>query len=178
VIRAGNEFIYDNISGFTTQQFVGEHNILLVSDYMGGQIFVQNRVDVIGNSITRPTWQPVESYWTDNPTGKFPFDITQPPSGTGLIIFGDGAIPHPRILGATIRADTLGSNTTYGNLYNIWRVQCRNPITPAVLAGYQPRIEREPTDLTAASAISSTRHAWSSGQAPTRVMYGQAQDTS
>jgi Tol biopolymer transport system component len=146
--RAGNEFIYDNISGFTTQQFVGEHNILLVSDYMGGQIFVQNRVDVIGNSITRPTWQPVESYWTDNPTGKFPFDITQPPSGTGLIIFGDGAIPHPRILGATIRADTLGSNTTYGNLYNIWRVQCRNPITPAVLAGYQPRIEREPTDLT------------------------------
>jgi hypothetical protein len=65
-----------------------------------------------------------------------------------LIIFGDGAIPHPRMLGATIRADTLGSNTTYGNLYNIWRVQCRNPITPAVLAGYQPRIEREPTDLT------------------------------
>jgi hypothetical protein len=33
-------------------------------------------------------------------------------------------------------------------LYSIWRVQCRNPITPAVLAGYQPRTEREPTDLT------------------------------
>jgi Tol biopolymer transport system component/protocatechuate 3,4-dioxygenase beta subunit len=146
--RAGNEFIYDNISGFTTQQFTGAHNILLVSDYMGGQIFVQNRVDVIGNSITRPTWQPVESYWTDNPTGKPPFDVTQPPSGTGLIIIGDGAIPHPSVLGAFIRSDTLGSNTTYGNLYNIWRVQCRNPITPAVLAGYQPRIEREPTDLT------------------------------
>jgi len=145
--RAGNEFIYDNVSGFTTQQFTGAHNILLVSDYMGGQIFVQNRVDVIGNSITRPTWQPVESYWTDNPTGKPPFDVTQPPSGTGLTIFGDGAIPHPNVLGAFIRSDTLGSNTTYGNLYNIWRVQCRNPITPAVLAGYQPRIEREPTDL-------------------------------
>jgi len=147
--NAGNEFIYDNISGFTTQQFTGAHNILLVSDYMGGQIFVQNRVDAIGNSITRPTWQPVESYWTDNPTGKPPFAITQPPSGQGTIIHGDGAIPHPNLPpGFFIRSDTLGQNTTYGNLYSIWRVQCRNPITPAVLAGYLPRTEREPTDLT------------------------------
>jgi hypothetical protein len=146
--NAGNEFIYDNISGFTTQQFTGAHNILLVSDYMGGQIFVQNRVDAIGNSITRPTWQPVESYWTDNPTGKPPFDITQPPSGQGTIIHGDGAIPHPNLPpGFFIRSDTLGQNTTYGDLYSIWRVQCRNPITPAVLAGYLPRTEREPTDL-------------------------------
>ncbi|BCW95732.1 MAG: carboxypeptidase regulatory-like domain-containing protein [Fimbriimonadales bacterium] len=147
--NAGNEFIYDNISGFTTQQFTGAHNILLVSDYMGGQIFVQNRVDAIGNSITRPTWQPVESYWTDNPTGKPPFDLTQPPSGTPLVIHGDGTIPHPNLPpGFFLRSDTLGQNTTYGNLYSIWRVQCRNPITPAVLAGYQPRFEREPTDLT------------------------------
>ncbi|GIV07612.1 MAG: hypothetical protein KatS3mg017_0814 [Fimbriimonadales bacterium] len=146
--NAGNEFIYDNITGFTTQPFTGSNNILLVSDYMGGQIFVQNRVDAIGNSITRPTWQPVESYWTDNPTGKPPFDLTDPPSGTPLIIHGDGAIPHPNLPpGFFLRSDTLGQNTTYGNLYNIWRVQCRNPITPAVLAGYQPRIEREPTDL-------------------------------
>lgn len=147
--NVGNEFIYDNISGFTTQQFTGAHNILLVSDYMGGQIFVQNRVDAIGNSITRPTWQPVESYWTDNPTGKPPFDLTQPPSGDPLVIHGDGAIPHPNLPpGFFLRSDTLGQNTTYGNLYSIWRVQCRNPITPAVLAGYQPRFEREPTDLT------------------------------
>ncbi|MCX7992605.1 MAG: carboxypeptidase regulatory-like domain-containing protein [Fimbriimonadales bacterium] len=148
--NAGNEFIYDNITGFTTQQFTGAHNILLVSDYMGGQIFVQNRVAAIGNSITRPTWQPVESYWTDNPTGKPPFDLTQPPSGTPLIIHGDGAIPHPNLPSPPffVRSDTLGQNTTYGNLYNIWRVQCRNPITPSVLAGYQPRLEREPTDLT------------------------------
>ncbi|MDW8107736.1 MAG: hypothetical protein RMK45_09700, partial [Armatimonadota bacterium] len=125
--RAGNEFIYDNITGFTTRPFVGANNILLVSDYMGGQIFVQNRIDVIGNSIARPTWQPVESYWTDNPTGKFPFDLTQPPSGTPQVIIGDGAIPHPRVSGAFVRSDTLGENTTYGNLYDIWRVQCRNP---------------------------------------------------
>lgn len=147
--NAGNEFIYDNITGFTTQQFTGSQNILLVSDYMSGQIFVQNRVAAIGNSITRPTWQPVESYWTDNPTGKPPFDLTQPPSGQGIIIHGDGAIPHPNLPpGFFLRSDTLGQNTTYGNLYNIWRVQCRNPITPSVLAGYQPRTEREPTDLT------------------------------
>ena len=146
--KAGNEFIYDNITGFTTQQFTGAHNILLVSDYMGGQIFVQNRIDAIGNSITRPTWQPVESYWTDNPTGKPPFDLTQPPSGSPLIIHGDGALPHPNLPpGFFIRSDTLGQNTTYGNLYDIWRVQCRNPITPSVLAGYLPRTEREPTDL-------------------------------
>ena len=146
--NAGNEFIYDNVSGFTTQPFTGAHDILLVSDYMGGQIFVQNRIDRIGNSLTRPTWHPIESYWTDNPTGKPPFDITQPPSGQGVIIHGDGAIVHPTLgLPFFVRSDTLGQNTTYGNLYSIWRVQCRNPITPAVLAGYQPRIEREPTDL-------------------------------
>ncbi|MCS7208399.1 MAG: carboxypeptidase regulatory-like domain-containing protein [Fimbriimonadales bacterium] len=147
--NADNEFIYDNVSGFTTQQFTGVHNILLVSDYMGGQIFVQNRVDAIGNRpVLRPTWQPVESYWTDNPTGKPPFDVAQPPTGAGAIIHGDGAIPHPTLgLPFRVRADTLGENTPYRNLYNIWRVQCRNPITPAVLAGYLPRIEREPIDL-------------------------------
>lgn len=142
---AGNEFIYDNISGFTTRRFVGANNILLVSDYAGGQIFVQNRIGDIGNSLTRPTWQPIESYWTDNPTGKPPFDLTQPPSGSRLRIIGDGAIVGPA---GNIRADTLGENTPYRNLYDIWRVQCRNPITPAVLASYLPRTEQEPTGLT------------------------------
>lgn len=146
--NAGNEFIYDNISGFTTRRFVGANRILLVSDYMGGQIFVQNRIAQIGTNITRPTWQPVESYWTDNPTAKPPFHFTQPPSGTPLPIVGDGAIPHPDFLPPVrIRADTLGSNTLYGDTYDLWRVQCRNPITPAVLAGYLPRTEEEPTDL-------------------------------
>jgi hypothetical protein len=143
----GNEFIYDNISGFTTQKITGEHKILLVSDYAAGQMFVQTRVGPLGGpfTIARPTWEPVESYWTDNPTGKPPYDVTiNPPN---LFIIGDGAIPSPNVLLATIRSDTLGSNTTFGNRYNIWRVQCRNPITPSVLAGYLPRTEREPTDL-------------------------------
>lgn len=144
---AGNEYTYDNISGFTSKRFVGANKILLVNDYMAGQMFVQTRGAPIGDSVSRPTWAPVESYWTDNPTGKPPFDATQPPSGTGLTIFGDGAIPHPNVLGAFIRSDTLGENTTYGDFYDVWRVQCRNPITPAVLAGYQPRYEPEVTDL-------------------------------
>lgn len=143
----GNEYVYDNISGFTSKRFTGANNILLVSDYMSGQIFVQTRGAPIGDSVSRPTWAPVESYWTDNPTGKPPFDVTQPPSGTGLTIFGDGAIPHPNVLGAFIRSDTLGENTTYGDFYDIWRVQCRNPINPSVLSGYLPRYEQEPTDL-------------------------------
>lgn len=146
--NAGNEFIYDNISGFTTRRFVGANRILLVSDYMGGQLFVQNRIAQIGTNITRPTWQPVESYWTDNPTAKPPFHFTQPPSGQPLPIVGDGAIIHPDFgFPVFIRADTLGSNTPYGNTYDIWRVQCRNPISPSVLAGYLPRTEQEPTDL-------------------------------
>ncbi|MEN3002383.1 MAG: hypothetical protein ABDI19_11165, partial [Armatimonadota bacterium] len=37
--NAGNEFIYDNISGFTTKRFVGANKILLVSDYAAGQMF-------------------------------------------------------------------------------------------------------------------------------------------
>ncbi len=143
----GNEFIYDNISGFTTQRLTGEHKILLVSDYAAGQMFVQTRVGPVGGpfTIARPTWEPVESYWTDNPTGKPPYDITITPPN--LFIIGDGAIPSPNVPLATIRSDTLGSNTTYGNQYNIWRVQCRNPITPSVLAGYLPRTEREPINL-------------------------------
>ncbi len=143
--NAGNEFLYDNISGFTTKIFTGGNRILLVSDYAAGQMFVQNRIGAVGNSAGRPTWLPVESYWTDNPTGKPPFDIAISPPGVPII--GDGAIPSPTVLLAFIRSDTLGSNTTYGNLYEIWRVQCRNPISPSVLAGYLPRYEREPTDL-------------------------------
>ncbi len=143
--NAGNEFIFDNISGFTTRRFVGATNVLLVSDYMSGQIFVQNRIDRIGNNPElRPTWQPVESYWTDNPTGKPPFDLTQPPSGSRLQIIGDGAFVGPA---GNIRSDTLGENTPIRLLYDIWRVQCRNPITPSVLAAYLPREEDEPTDL-------------------------------
>ncbi|MEN3000674.1 MAG: carboxypeptidase regulatory-like domain-containing protein, partial [Armatimonadota bacterium] len=146
--NAGNEFIYDNISGFTTKRFVGANKILLVSDYAAGQMFVQNRIDFIGSPDSaggRPTWLPVESYWTDNPTGKPPYDIAINPAGVPII--GDGAIPSPTVFLATIRSDTLGGNTTYGNLYDIWRVQCRNPIPPQVLAGYLPRYEQEPTDL-------------------------------
>ncbi len=139
--NAGNEFIYDNISGFTTRKFVGANKILLVSDYAAGQMFVQNRIDFIGSPDSpggRPTWLPVESYWTDNPTGKPPFNIAVNPAGVPII--GDGAIDG-------VRSDTLGENTTFGNFYDIWRVQCRNPLPPSVLAGYLPRYEQEPTDL-------------------------------
>jgi len=146
--NAGNEFVYDNISGFTTKRFVGANKILLVSDYAAGQMFVQNRIGAIGSPDSaggRPTWLPVESYWTDNPTGKPPYDIAVVPPGAPII--GDGAIPSPTVPLETIRSDTLGGNTTYGNLYDIWRVQCRNPLPPSVLAGYLPRYEQEPTDL-------------------------------
>jgi hypothetical protein len=162
---AGNEFVYDNISGFTTQRFTGENRILLVSDYAAGQMFVQTRSGPLGGPFTigRPTWQPVESYWTDNPTGKAPYDRTFDPAG--LFVFGDGAIPSPNAPSPIFRtrADTLGGNTPsnfaayrpdgelivrlYDDKYNIWRVQCRNPITSTVLAGYLPRNEVEPTDL-------------------------------
>jgi hypothetical protein len=178
--NAGNEFIYDNISGFTTQQFTGAHNILLVSDYMGGQIFVQNRVDVIGNSITRPTWQPVESYWTDNPTGKPPFDITQPPSGQGTIIHGDGAIVHPTLgLPSFSSAPTRWGRTpptatciASGACSAATRLRL-----PCWRATSRARSASRPT-LLAASATSCTRLEWSSGAAPTQAMCGQALDTS
>lgn len=142
--NSGNEYIYDNITGFTSKRFVGANPILLVNDYMAGQMFVQTRGDAVGGFGVRPTWAPVESYWTDNPTAKPPFDLTQPPTGTPLTIIGDGAIVGPAF---TIRADTLGENTTYNDRYDLWRVQCRNPITPSALAGYLPRFEQEPINL-------------------------------
>lgn len=144
--KAGNEWVYDNIWGFSTKPFDGMNPVLLILDYGAGQFFVQNRGLVIGGRAIRPTWMPVESYWTDNPTGKYPYDLTS----DGRPVIGDGSFASPRVNGARIRADTLGINTAFyapPALYDIWRVQCRDPISPAVLAGYLPREVSEVVDL-------------------------------
>lgn len=152
--NANNFFVYDNIAGFTTLNFAARNKILLIADHSAGQQFVQTRGAPIGASVARPTWIPTESYLTDNPTGKFPFDLATV-GNQQLPIFGDGPFPSPRNPLMSMRSDTLGINTTNDDTYDLYRVQCRLPLNAGLLAGYLPRMEPEPIDLVGGTRLKS-----------------------
>jgi len=79
--NAGNSFEYDDIFGFTTQQFQPQTNVLLVNDYCEGQGFI---FAASGANNDHPTQFPVESYYTTNPgAGGSPNTIRDAPKGTG-----------------------------------------------------------------------------------------------
>lgn len=62
--NAGNQFIYDDIYGFSTRMFSPRNNILFVNDYCEGQLFIS----LLGfNNDFAAAW-PVESYFTRNPS--------------------------------------------------------------------------------------------------------------
>lgn len=79
--NAGNTFEYDDIFGFTTQQFQPVTNVLLVDDYCEGQAFI---AAASGANNDMPTAYPVESYYTSNPgAGGAVNTIRDAPYGTG-----------------------------------------------------------------------------------------------
>ena len=64
--KGANWRIYDNIWGFTTQQFNNSHDILVVSDYALGQKFANNGTNGFsGVSNGIPMYYGAESYFTD-----------------------------------------------------------------------------------------------------------------
>ncbi len=138
---AGNQLIYDNISGFTTQAFVSKNPILFVADYIAGQLFVQdlNFNPNLGQQFARTTWAPVESYWTRNPathgTHATFYSSTGAPAEPYWPFGQSSAFPRT---GQTL--DTLGPAAIYNNC-DVWRTECRNPISPAIVNQYLPRLD-------------------------------------
>jgi hypothetical protein len=109
--QRGNSFTYDNIWGFTTEQFnrptgPGNSRDLLVSDYAAGQQFPAQTGDSrFGNMF------PVESYYLRN-------DGVQGITDDGKYVLTSEA-------------------TTFDNV-DVWRTLCRGPIAQSVLDAYGP----------------------------------------
>lgn len=60
---AGNSLRYDDVYGFSTRMFSPRNNILFVSDYCEGQLFLAD----LGSNNDIGAAMHVESYWTYNP---------------------------------------------------------------------------------------------------------------
>jgi Tol biopolymer transport system component len=122
--RAFNTFTYDNIYGFSTQEFVKADplNDLFVSDYTAGQNFPA--LLTTGNGSTDPRFfnmPPVESYYLNNPGGII---LSRPASGDS----------EPVTLS---RVD-------------VWRTLSRGSIPSQILSAYRPSLvaQIDPSDPT------------------------------
>lgn len=140
---AGNQLVYDNISGFTTQLFAARNPILFVADYIAGQLFAQdlNFDPLLGRLFARTTWAPVESYWLRNPAthGENAWFYTTAGVRDKFYLPAPWGEPYPRT-GETL--DTLGPTAVYQEA-DIWRTQCRGPIPLTALAQYLPRLDQQ-----------------------------------
>lgn len=157
VDTANVPMISDNIQGFTTSAFVPSSPLLVVSDFAQGQQAIPYTTLTPSTAGT-----PTESYFTQRPHCDFAYapgnpsdgvrayseawaDIgprvefqhanLAPDAGTGRLV------PDPAT--ATFTTQPLTATGLAGP-YDLWRTQCRAPITAAVLNEYQPYIELQP----------------------------------
>lgn len=144
-------FYTDNIGGYSTAPFMPTSRILLVSDFMAGQ----KVLPFTTNTLLSTIW-PVESYvtWRQRPNTTLE-STPRPIDGLGPLDRGSGvpwatlgplrewqeppairANPDPRNPRLVAQAGT-GMPTfnplslvesPYANEYDLWRVQCREPI--------------------------------------------------
>lgn len=130
--------IYDGVWGFTTQQFASQHNMLLVMDYAEGQKFMKGeRNGLYTFTDYYPTYFPVESYFTHNPTGYGFFPGTYL---NNVINAPPGTEPAPNSLGVV---DTFRQGTDVEG-YDLWRVLCRGRVPSSVIDTYAPRTVQQP----------------------------------
>jgi len=128
---AGNDFEYDNLWGFTTQPFSPVPPILVVSDYMAGQDWVNDVLFGHGQPGGLPTeWEfgvPCESHLIWNP-GGMPFA----PVNRSFGFFPQfGAVMRDSV------SDSMGEQRA------LWRVQCRGRVPTDVYTAYLPREEQQ-----------------------------------
>ena len=126
---------FDNLWGFSTKTFVPRNKILFVSDYTAGQAWLRTRTGAPHHSVVQ---FPVESYWLSRANPGYVVETS-----------GDRPTRGPRIhtwpgIGGELW-DVLGENSPYGDAADIWRTQCRDPITFDVLANYLPVYEEQVT---------------------------------
>lgn len=158
--NAKNWRIFDNVWGFTTQQWAGHNDILVVSDYTSGQKFSASTYNGFGN--LRPTMYGDESYYTGILTSDLPDTvyIWKVPTGGGgpvptlyplnnapgydlnhaiLNTLGQGSYTDPTI------EPTIGADSdAVSQRYDIWRTLARGPVDASVLDSYAPQQVTEP----------------------------------
>jgi hypothetical protein len=158
--RASNWKIYDNVWGFTTQNFQPAHNLLFVSDYSAGQKFFNSRFGTSVLTNVANTFWGTESWMTDIQDSLLP---TRYVNGTtiGTVVaalnalgvksygafdpndFGTNGTFDPSVIDGT-KAD--GADVPATQQYDLWRILCRGALPAAVLQQYTPHTEQQPPD--------------------------------
>lgn len=146
-------YVADSVGGFSTSPFIAQSRTLLVSDFAAAQ----KSIYWTTNTLTT-TGVPTESYFTyrpfpsnavqnmgvyngNNPIGprtewqEMPNLGVDPVSGRTVIL--GGGMPN-------LNDPLTNTASPFGNLYDMWRVQCREPITAAILDQYRPYIIDQP----------------------------------
>jgi hypothetical protein len=132
----GNDFLYDNVYGFSTRAFARNNKVLFVSDYTVGQTFPAILSGLAPrSSIPSP---PVESYFLTNPGGTARPPLTDHPPPADLSVPFTGA-PDTTSLG-TLNTDPV---TGEGDWVDNWRILSRGPVTREVLSLYSPQITEQ-----------------------------------
>jgi hypothetical protein len=147
--RAGNNFIYDNVYGFSTRAFQQQANLLFVSDYTVGQNFPLELLDQSdAGGRTFEAGIPVESYWLLNPGGVV--SATTGPGGTPSIDQsepGNGSADQTTFSPPdTYLPNSRTSGSTFGvspTSVDIWRVLSRGDVPIDVLRTYRPSVTQQ-----------------------------------
>jgi hypothetical protein len=157
VDTANVPMISDNIQGFTTAPFVPSSPLLVVSDFAQGQ-------QAISYTTLTPSTAgvPTESYFTQRPHCDFAYPPGTPSNGVRAYseawadigprveyqkasLVTDSAsgrlVPDPAL--STLTTQPLTASALAGP-YDLWRTQCRTPISADVLKEYQPYTELQP----------------------------------
>jgi hypothetical protein len=171
-LTAANWRIYDNVWGFSTQQFSGGKDILVVSDNTLGQKFDASTFGDAGFENVPPIFYGAESYYTDVDTNLLPnavynyvLDSNSPvyvdtagnvvPLGTSIIIPESLPLANTVLngLGVGSYSDTsiAAQSSTVGGFsvpisqqYSLWRILARGPLDPQVLNAYSATSESQP----------------------------------
>ncbi len=121
--EAGNFKTFDDVYGFTTEIFQPHTKVLLVMDYVAGQAFLAEQDWNYQEFYTAS--MPYESYYTTNPSGQEIYNT-----------FLNSVDRYP--------ANDFWRNI-YPYSYDLYRTQCRGPISMDLLGYYLPTVEYQPT---------------------------------
>ncbi len=171
-----NWIIYDNIWGFSTQQFSSLSPVLVVDDHGAGQKWPRG----LNGSFRRfPTYRlGTEADVTSRPLDFWPKEFARntvnPIPDPLSSIAGNPNQAYP-IIGGTQQAETydflngdlfsgntrigydfinwLGNGSLRAYRYDLWRILARGPLQASVIADYQPVKDDQPTDITGATTI-------------------------
>ncbi|MDQ2737305.1 MAG: carboxypeptidase-like regulatory domain-containing protein, partial [Actinomycetota bacterium] len=163
--------IYDNVGGFSTNQSIGNNDILVVSDYALGQKFASTTFSGRNSNLNLvPKLFGTESYLTDidvsylpdSVYGGVPYPLETPtPNGTpaqSTYQFDAVVQPFFRLaaqngLGVGSYLDGViddgtttpdGASNVNSQRYSIWRILSRGPVPQRVLNSYLPNAIPQP----------------------------------